>query len=207
MMDHSEASETMAAERYVLAEMTPEDREAFEEHFFGCAECAAAVREGATIEAAIRLEKADRTRQPRGAAPLWWLAIAAVAVILVGVPVFQNIGLRAQLEAVRAPHIVDSYSLLSAGSRGGEQLTILDRSRPFTIDFDVPPQPNAQRYVVQVADAAGKLQTSQTVSAEAARDTQHLFFPGGSLGPGTYSLKILAEPAGPQPTTWPFVVR
>lgn len=206
-MDHSEANETMAAERYLLAEMTPEDREAFEEHFFGCAECAASVREGATIGAAIRIEKAASTRTPRRATPLSLLAIAAVAVILVGVAVFQNIGLRAQVKAARAPHIVDSYSLLRAGSRGGEQSTIVDGSRSFTIDFDVPPQPNAQRYVVEVADAAGKPLATEFVTADAARDTQHLFFPGGSLRPGTYSLKILAEPAGPQPTEWPFVVR
>ena len=48
-MDHKEAVETMAAQRYVLDEMTPEDQEAFEEHFFGCTECAADVKDSEKI--------------------------------------------------------------------------------------------------------------------------------------------------------------
>ena len=187
--------------------MTPEDREAFEEHFFGCGECAASVRDGARIGAAIRIEKGGRTRHPRRAVPMSWLAIAAVAVILVGVAAFQNVGLRQELKAARAPHIVDSYSFLTAGSRGSGELTINNATHPFTIDFDVPPQPNAQRYVVQVVDARGDVQAAEVVSSESARDTQHLFFPSGSLPPGRYTLKVLTEPAGPHSTKWPFVVR
>ena len=57
-MDHTEAIETMAAQRYVLDEMTPEDRDAFEEHFFGCAECHADVKDGETIADTLRREKA-----------------------------------------------------------------------------------------------------------------------------------------------------
>lgn len=46
-MDHSEAVRSKAAERYLLGEMTPVACEEYEDHFFGCAECAQEVQAGA----------------------------------------------------------------------------------------------------------------------------------------------------------------
>ena len=56
-MDHSEAVQKMAAERYLLDELTPDEREAFEEHFFDCPECALDLRVGAAFvdEAKVQL--------------------------------------------------------------------------------------------------------------------------------------------------------
>ena len=48
-MDHSEAIEIRAAEKYLLGELTAEQRDRFEEHFFGCLECAADIRSGAVL--------------------------------------------------------------------------------------------------------------------------------------------------------------
>ena len=48
-MDHAEAVRTLAAERYLLEEMPPEERDAFEAHFFECTACAEAVEAGASI--------------------------------------------------------------------------------------------------------------------------------------------------------------
>jgi hypothetical protein len=45
-MNHSEAVETMAVEKYLLDEMGPDARDAFEEHLFDCPECAMDVRAG-----------------------------------------------------------------------------------------------------------------------------------------------------------------
>src|ERR1700691_2710648 len=43
-MEHSQAVEQMAAERYLLNELTPDAREAFEEHVFDCPDCAMDLR-------------------------------------------------------------------------------------------------------------------------------------------------------------------
>jgi hypothetical protein len=43
-MEHDEAVETMAAERYILNDMAPEESDAFESHFSECPECAEDVR-------------------------------------------------------------------------------------------------------------------------------------------------------------------
>ncbi len=55
-MDHKEAIQQMAAERYLLDEMTPELRESFEEHAFDCPECSLDLRAGAAF---ITVAKAE----------------------------------------------------------------------------------------------------------------------------------------------------
>ena len=46
-MNHSEAVEQMTSERYLLNELAPDARDAFEEHVFDCPECALNLRAGA----------------------------------------------------------------------------------------------------------------------------------------------------------------
>ena len=206
-MEHAEATETMAAERYLLDEMTPEDRDAFEEHFFGCGACAADVRDGARVGAAIRTEKANRTRQPRRVVAMQWVAAAATAMVLAGVPIVQNVALRQQLVAARQPHVADFISFLSAGSRG-ETLPVQTAARlPFTIEFEIPPQTGARQYVVNVVGAGGKVWWKDVVPVESAAEVQHRDFPSGSLPPGSYQVEVLAEPAGSPAKVGSFVVR
>src|SRR5690348_12606740 len=45
-MDHNEAIQQMLAERYLLGELTAEQRDAFEEHAFDCRECSLDLRMG-----------------------------------------------------------------------------------------------------------------------------------------------------------------
>jgi anti-sigma factor RsiW len=53
-MTHFEAIEGRLAEGYLLGELTAEQREQYEEHYFGCAECAEEVRWGAVFLANVR---------------------------------------------------------------------------------------------------------------------------------------------------------
>ncbi len=48
-MTHQQALDTMAAERYLLDEMTEIEKHAFEDHFFDCDDCADEVRLGERI--------------------------------------------------------------------------------------------------------------------------------------------------------------
>ena len=48
-MDHEVASTTHAVERYLLGEMPSPERDAFEEHYFACTECAEGVRSGSVM--------------------------------------------------------------------------------------------------------------------------------------------------------------
>jgi len=48
-MDHPQSMNTLAAERYLLDEMTDAERDEFEGHFFTCSECAEDLRVGAIM--------------------------------------------------------------------------------------------------------------------------------------------------------------
>ena len=43
-MEHTEAVQLKAAERYVLGELTGDLRAQYEDHYFGCAECAESLK-------------------------------------------------------------------------------------------------------------------------------------------------------------------
>ena len=121
-MEHAEATESMAAERYLLGEMTPEDRDAFEEHFFGCPECAAAVREAAAVAASIRTDVRARPVEARPRLASGWLAAAAAILIaLAAVPLVQNIRLRREIDTLRAPRLAGSVTFLAGPSRSADE--------------------------------------------------------------------------------------
>lgn len=62
-MTHEDAIRTMASERYLLDEMSDEEREAFEKHYFGCATCAEDIRMAAIIEEEVQSSRATPPAQ------------------------------------------------------------------------------------------------------------------------------------------------
>src|SRR5258707_11672555 len=97
-MDHSETIQLQAAVKYVLGELTPAQREEYEEHYFDCAECAMDIKALATFADTTR-ELLRRERETQRAAELaparggWlsWLqpvvAEPVLAALLVIIPV------------------------------------------------------------------------------------------------------------------------
>ena len=67
-MDHETALRTSATERYFLGELTGQDRDGFEEHYFMCPECAEDVRAltvfAANAKAVFRQEAAGPAPRP-----------------------------------------------------------------------------------------------------------------------------------------------
>jgi anti-sigma factor RsiW len=137
-MDHQQATETLAIERYILGEMSQEEQEAFEAHFFTCAECAEDARAASQMVngVAAGLARSDtaaaadgvgqrREVLPFRAAPSRWrtsiaLPWAAAALLAVG------LGYQTIEGPVLSRHDTDSFALTPAtlrpASRGQEAI-------------------------------------------------------------------------------------
>jgi len=68
-MDHNEAIQQMAVEQYLLDELAPDAREAFEEHLFDCRQCALDLRAGVAFVDAAKTQLTPMTEPSPLTAP------------------------------------------------------------------------------------------------------------------------------------------
>src|SRR5579864_2704402 len=86
-MEHTEAVRIGAAERYLLGELSPELREQYEEHFFGCVECAQEVQAGAVfIDGARDILSVEKDYTParvpqKESQRSWWASLLRPAIL------------------------------------------------------------------------------------------------------------------------------
>jgi hypothetical protein len=205
-MNHADAVRLNAAERYLLGEMGVPLREEFEEHFMGCAECAADVRAGvAFVESArevLRLELAPAVQSAPARQPAGWLAaflrpaIAAPALaILLAIIGYQSMltipRIESQLSQANAPRTLASFSLIGANSRGETPIVVAVRpGQAFALYLDIRPDPSFALYTCEVENASGAPAFSLQVSAEEAKNTVQIFVPPSRLFPGPYVMVV-----------------
>ena len=210
-MDHSEAIRLKAAEQYLLGELTGEQREQYEEHFFTCQECALEVTAGAAfLENAQEACRAERDLIPAGRPQMhrWFdlflrpaVAIPALAMLAL-VVIYQSTivipHLKTSLADATAPQAVPAFSLIAENSRGANLLTILaPRNKPFSIYLDIPPNKHFLSYNCELQTDSGITEFALHVSAEEAKDTLQLLIPASRLQPGRHVLVIRGSGAAP----------
>src|SRR5258708_5142820 len=208
-MEHSEAVETMAAERYTLDEMPPDERNTFEEHYFDCSECAQSVRDTALVAAGTRSLRSQSRPSSRGT----WLAVAASAA-LVAVIGYQNFvtipRLRTTGTSISLAHVAHPVTFLTAGSRSAGALEIVTaRGEDVSMYVDVPPDPPRSSYTIEIRDASQKARAVVPLTAAEARESVLITIPGATLTPGRYELIISGFNAGRSEAIahYPFEVR
>jgi len=211
-MNHSEAVEQMAVERYLLGELDAHAREDFEEHMFGCAECALDTRVATVFidEAKTELGKvapsqpaAKSTAMKEKGWSHWfvWLrpAIAtpvfAALVMMIG---YQNLVTLPSLRKAATQPAIIPVAPLSGVTRGENRTTIaVDRAHGISVPVDIPLDPAIGTFVsysFDLYDPQGKRAWSGTIPASAKSSTGDLQFSfvvrGGMLKSGTYRVSI-----------------
>lgn len=209
-MNHSDAIQQMAAERYLLDELTTEEREAFEEHVFDCPECALDLRAGSAFitEAKAQLPElisqssapAAQRARPVAKKPRWsfWLQPAfavPVFAVLLGVIAYQNVSVIPGLkkDAIE-PRILHSTAI-HIGTRGSPHTPVTaDRTEGLALSFDLPQTPAYASYPFELYDPNGKQVWTHTVTGSRT-DTGDdgvvsLIIPGAGLREGSYILVI-----------------
>ena len=208
-MNHSEVVEQLAVERYLLDELTPDAREAFEEHLFDCQECALDLRAGTLFVDEVKAQlpgipRVHRRRRAPKAKTVSWLSwmrpmfVAPAFAALLGIVVFQNVvSFPALRQAANQPRLAPLTELRPATRGADRQKLTVDRSHGAALSVDLPVNQGttaASSYSIELQDAQGRSvwATKTPAGAREAQDDQKLtlFIPGTALKSGTYSLSV-----------------
>ena len=212
-MDHLEAKRIHASEKYVLGELSADQRDAYEEHYFDCAECAEDVKATLTFVSAgrevFREEPVPDAVAPKQPVPRtrWtsWLrpmiAVPAMAVLLLAVGYYSRTS-KPQIGVITAP----GQTLLSSpsfGLRGGDRLenekTIvrLQGSDSVQLHFDFVPSQiqNFSSYAGELRDSASRVLLQFNIPPDRVNKEVNLIVPSGLLHSGDYTLAVFGHDA------------
>jgi hypothetical protein len=202
-MDHSEAIRLMAAEKYLLGELEPESREQFEEHFFGCQECARDVRAGAAFVEHSKVVLAEpvavssaRASVPVPVKPNWfaWLRPAFVAPVLAALLIvigYQNLVTYPQLkQAALSPQILP-WASINVSTRGTSTTQISPHpGEGFHLLVNIPPDSRYTSYTFALSSPSGRLEWSRTIPAASSDEARSIYVPGANQEQGVYKLTV-----------------
>lgn len=205
-MNHQEAVQSNATEKYLLGELPSDLCDQFEEHFFDCRECAENVRAMAALLGAGRIyfeenAKSGKRVPSRRVFPTNWFgwlrpAIAAPAiVVLAAVVIFQSSGLIPSLrDGAGKQHIGQIYESsyrLTGRTRGENVSKIAVRpSTTFALDFDFTPAKLFRRYEGELTGPSGGSVLTFEISENEINKQLYLVVPGAGLQPGSYEIII-----------------
>jgi hypothetical protein len=204
-MEHNEAIQLMAAEKYLLDELSTDVRDEFEEHLFGCHECAMDMRTASVFleqgkavlaepEVAIVREK-DKSRPGLFA----WLrpafAFPAMAALLLVIG-YQNLVTLPQLtRSLNKPQLLPATTvhLLTYGTATP---LVVHRGEGFLVNVIAPPDHRYPAYEADLRSPAGGVE-SVAISAS-DDDTWPIEFPGANRQSGKYQVTVHGVTAGGQ---------
>jgi hypothetical protein len=203
-MNHNEARQLQAAEKYLLGELSPTQREEYEEHYFDCAECAVDLKAMAVFadnaREVLRQEKVSSVVAGRAAAHGGWfswlkpiVAVPAFAVLLLVIG-YQNTFTIPQAEkrAAQGTALVlgaPPSTLRGSNVRGEEELRVPVHSNDsFSLQFDFTPRRTLDQYLCQLQDESGRSVSQVTFPGTSTNREVELTVPGGLVHAGKYSL-------------------
>jgi len=196
-MEHGEATQSSATERYLLGELNAAEADSFEEHFFDCRECADEVRTGAAfLEGGRKLARQAReapvvSLSERRERRLPWLpaAVAALLLLTIGTPLL----VRQFRDAGPSMDIPGVHTLQAETRAAGDDVPSVRAGD--IVYVDVLSEPSYARYELRVLDSKGQSVLTRDVTPEQIQDSLPLVLRG--WGAGTYELVIVGmDPAG-----------
>jgi hypothetical protein len=209
-MDHAEAMQMRAVERYMLADLSVSEVEDFERHFFDCPQCSEELRTLSILREnarAVFMEphsspsissvpvSPQPVTPPKSGRTGWrfWSPMLAPALALLIAAVY--VGYLAGERKTGEPQSVNAYPLYAA-SRGaetvvappaGSQFFILYMDRTWDRDF------GSYRAVVRDDGSAGSERLSMALPASEPGRAIQVLFPAHALPSGRYVLTILGK--------------
>jgi hypothetical protein len=195
-MDHREAQKSQAVERYILNEMSDDERDRFEEHYFDCRDCGADVlalesmmangRAIAHEEPIANQQSIDKEKvipfPPRRS---WaWISVAAAAVLVVIAGVLVPSRQKPSMEFVTAATFITGESR----GPGAPPIELRAGVSNNLLVVVTSPEWKFPKYEFQLRKTDGKVDLTARMTAEQAKDQVTLL--PRSLPAGSYILAI-----------------
>lgn len=202
-MTHDAALRDMMTERYVLGELDPEARDAYEAHLFECEVCAEDLRMTQMFVDGVRLEgraiDAGRAEQPDGRGWVqrvfspWLLGPALAACLLL--LAFQWFVMRPRMERAVAeaqtPAFLNSLVLAGGSARGTKAIEVTaPKDGSFLLEVDVPTESRFQSYQCSLYSPSGEKYWTGDLSAAQADNTVSLRVPVARTATGVNALVV-----------------
>ena len=198
-MEHDEAVGLQLTEKYVLNELTVGEREAFEEHYFDCQECAAYVVAGASFVAQSRAVFREAAREAVPAPPQlvparlpWWRSavFAPAMAVLVALAGYQNLVTVPHLTAALNRPAAEPMAQVNLGVySAGPEITAL-RGEGFALSVRIPPPDGYASYAADLLDPSKKVEWTVNIPATLTQQDWVLHVPGKNRPPGTYAVVL-----------------
>ena len=207
MMEHEEALRILACEKYLLGELSAEERDAFEEHFFTCRDCARDVRIGEAFIANTRAVLQEQASFPAvGRESVFGLlggllrrpafsgAIALLFLIfgfLAYRGLFQVPALRSELAQLSKAQGYSSYVLRPPARDADQVVPISTRKRFISFTMDVDPEDGFSAYEWRLTGESDEVVFSAVLTAPTPpRSSLSLLVPSDKLDADRYQLSI-----------------
>jgi hypothetical protein len=218
-MDHKFAETSEVADRYLMNELTAEERAEFEAHYFDCADCADRVSKGATF---VDTAKEVLRKQEMGATASegrtgwkqsgWfgWLTPTALApsfaalvlAILVG---YQNF---VTIPALQRPQLL-STNVIASLTREEAPVIPIDRRLPhFSVNVIVDSPGIYSNYICQFTNEKGdRIVTLETGPRDVSSFTLSFLLQSAQFPAGRYELTVRPQPETGVSRRYTFIIR
>jgi Putative zinc-finger len=208
-MNHQDALQEMAVERYLLGELSGEALDRFEEHLFDCPLCVTDLRAGATFIEAARSElRTAAVAAPVQEGAFGWLSwllrpsflapALAACLLVVGVESFVLLpGMRREVARVETPSVVNSLALANAGARGDSVAEIAAPEHgAFLLSVDIPGRSEFSSYLLSLYSPTGVMVWQTTILPQQVSDAVLVHVPTDATKAGLNTLLVKGLQSG-----------
>jgi hypothetical protein len=198
-MDHDTAAQMKAPERYVLGDLSPGERDEFEDHFAGCTSCMDEVWTASAFAAnarAVFRERAATEAAPRKSEGWlayfrWQFAVPTLAAVALAVlAMYQS---TVTIPSLRAPRAFGAAVILDGATRAS--LPQVPAGSPAHFQMGLAGTATAQQGWAELTTDSGRVISAGPVVLPRAGEPLDIYFPV-RLQPGRYSIVIRAGQTG-----------
>ena len=197
-MEHTLAHQTNTIDKYLMSDLSHEERLAFEEHVFDCPECAAKVQEDYDMIADLKTvlsEPLPRAQADAAKAKASWrdwfrpvtLVPAFAALALAMLTGYQNL---VSIPSMLQPQVLDTTAMVATTRGAASQVALVKPGAAlFAVSFEVSSPAVYSGYVCQFqAQGASHATTVDCGKHSTAEFTLSLLLPSAKFPPGGYTM-------------------